>query len=97
VVTSLSDSAIYASQSLNLADSGTPEQVNALMASPSLFSLLQCHRSSATPSTEADAKSGATKTAVLSYSLWRAHFAGDSAVLGHRHPAQWGNLIRSSG
>src|SRR5580698_152655 len=40
-VTSLAESAIYTTQSFNLADTGTPEQVNALMASPSLFPLLQ--------------------------------------------------------
>ncbi len=81
-VTSLAESAIYSNQSFNLADTGTPEQVNALMASPSLFPMLQVQPFIGRAFNEADAKPGAAKTVVLSYSLWQAHFAGSPSVIG---------------
>jgi len=81
-VTSLAESAVFSGVSLNLADTGTPEQVNALMASPSLFPMLQVSPLMGRTFTDVDARPDATKTVVLSYSLWQAHFAGSAAVVG---------------
>ena len=81
-VTALAESAIYTGQSLNLADSGPPERVNALMVSPSLFPLLQSSAARGRVFSEADAQPGGTKTVVLADGLWRTRFGGDSAIVG---------------
>ncbi len=81
-MTSIDESAIYTGQSLNLADTGTPERVNALMTSPSLFPLLHASAALGRTLTDADAVPGVAKTVVLADGLWKTRFGGDPAIVG---------------
>jgi Acidobacterial duplicated orphan permease len=81
-VTSLAESALVTSGSFNLASHGTPERVDGRIVTPSLFPLLGVAPALGRTFAESDATVGATKTVVLSDTLWRHRFGADPKILG---------------
>jgi predicted permease len=59
-----------------------PERANGYTVSPSLFTVLGTTAALGRAFTDADGAAGAEPVALLSHSLWRRRFGGDSAVIG---------------
>ena len=59
-----------------------PERANGYTVSPSLFTVLGTSPSLGRAFADADGAAGAEPVAILSHSLWRRRFGGDSAVIG---------------
>jgi putative ABC transport system permease protein len=81
-VTALAESALITGASLNLASDGAPERVSGVSVTPSLFPLLQTSAAIGRTFTEEEAAIGATKTVVLSDTLWRNRFGSDPKIIG---------------
>ena len=81
-VSGFADSAMYTSQSFNLASDGEPERIIGLRATPSLFPTLQTAAALGRCFTEAEAQPGSDRVIVLSHSLWRNRFGSIPAILG---------------
>ncbi|HZZ20592.1 MAG TPA: ABC transporter permease [Opitutaceae bacterium] len=81
-VTSFEDSAMYSGTTLNLAGSGEPQMVNALEATPSLFTTLRSQAALGRTFGEDDAKPGAPATVVLSNALWKKTYGADPSIVG---------------
>lgn len=79
---SLEDIAIYTPTTRALSGDGTPEQVQLVRASPSLFSVLGVAPVLGRAFTEAEATPGNDRVAVLSYTVWQTRFGGRTDVLG---------------
>ena len=67
--------------SVNIAGEGQPEHVLALSATPTLFDSLGVPPLKGRAFTAEEAVPGNQRVAVLSYSLWQQHFAGDPTIL----------------
>ncbi|HZI30174.1 MAG TPA: ABC transporter permease [Gemmatimonadaceae bacterium] len=59
-----------------------PERANGYTVSPSLFTVLGTAPALGRAFTESDGAAGAEPVALLSHSVWRRRFGGDSAVIG---------------
>ncbi len=81
-VSGFADSAMYHFSSYNLAGASDPERVAGMAATPSLFSTLKTGAMLGRVLTEDDAKPGAPRVVVLSYTLWKNRFGGDPAIIG---------------
>jgi len=81
-VFALADSALYSDASFNLVDSGNPERLTGLRATPSLFSTLGVGASLGRVFNADEATPGRNRVVVLSDALWRNHFNADAQVLG---------------
>ena len=78
----LEDLFIYTGNSFNLADSGTPQHVQGLLASPSMFSTLQVAPALGRGFGEAEAQVGRDRVAVISHGLWEGRFGASPTVIG---------------
>jgi len=65
-----------------LGGSGRPLQIEALMATPGIFSVLQVQPAQGRGFTVEEAQTGQGHVAVLTYALWRKQFDGDPNILG---------------
>lgn len=74
--------ALLGQATLPLGGSGRPLQVEALMATPGIFSVLQVQPAQGRGFTVEEAQPGQGHVAVLTYDLWRKQFDGDSNILG---------------
>ncbi|HEX4954859.1 MAG TPA: ABC transporter permease [Thermoanaerobaculia bacterium] len=74
--------ALTDSVSANLGLEGAPERVNALRATPSLFSVLKLQPLLGRALTEEDGVAGQERVVLLSERLWRRLYAGDRGVVG---------------
>lgn len=80
---SAEDMALYTSVSFGLSQStSSPERLDAVMATPSLFSTLGVHAALGQVFTDAHAQPGADQVAVLSWDLWRNRFNADRELVG---------------
>jgi len=78
----LADAALFTVNSYNLAVEGTPQRLNGIKATPSLFSTLGVAPSLGRALVNDDAKDGNDHVAVISHALWKNQFAGDAGVVG---------------
>jgi putative ABC transport system permease protein len=79
---SIEDATLMTMRSLNLAAEGRPEQLRVLAVTPSFFTTLRREPERGRAFSEADAEPGADRFAILTASLWRSRFGGDSSVIG---------------
>ena len=82
----LSDAAVYQAVSYNLSTQGSPERLNGLHTTPSLFSTLGVAPALGRALSEEDAVAGKDHVVVLSYAMWKNQFAGDAALVGRDIP-----------
>ncbi len=80
-VPALEDSALYTGASFNLAEDGTPERLQGLRATPSLFSTLGVGAALGRVFGADDAVAGRDRVVVLSDTLWRNRFDADPNIL----------------
>ena len=78
----IEDATLFTTRAMNLTAQGQPEQVRGLAVTPSYFTTLGRQPFIGRAFTEADAKPGADKFAVLTYPLWTTHFGADRAIVG---------------
>ena len=74
--------AIMEQASAPLGASGHPIQVQMLLTTPGIFSVLQVSLQLGHPFTDSEVQQGHDHIAVLTYDLWREQFASDPEVLG---------------
>lgn len=80
-VPAFADSALYTDASFNLVDGGTPERLQALRATPSLFSTLGVGAALGRVFGAAEAVPGRDHVVVLGDALWRNRFDADPRIL----------------
>ena len=73
---------LFTMRSANLNEGGNPEQLRALMVTPSFFPTLQRWPMLGRGFTEDEAKTGADRFTVLTYALWTSHYASDRSIVG---------------
>ena len=76
------DATLFTMRSLNLAEGGQPEQIRALMVTPSFFSTLGRQPQLGRGFTDEEATPGADRQVILAHGLWRARFGGDPGIVG---------------
>ena len=81
-VPALADSGLYTDASFNLVDSGAPERLQGLRATPSLFSTLGSAAALGRVFSADEAVPGHEHVVVLSDALWRNRFNADSRMVG---------------
>jgi hypothetical protein len=81
-VPALSDLALYTNASFNLVDSGAPERLRGLRATPSLFSTLGVGAATGRTFGEDEAVAGRDRVVVLTDTLWRNRFNADPNIVG---------------
>ncbi len=72
----------YSTTSLNMIGKGDPQLLEAGTFTASVLNTLGVRPLLGRPSSEDDDRTGAPRTALLSYHLWQAVFGGDPAVVG---------------
>ena len=80
-VPALQDSALYISASFNLAEGSTPERLQGLRATPSLFSTLGVGAALGRVFATDDAVVGRDRLVILSDAMWRNRFDADPNIL----------------
>jgi putative ABC transport system permease protein len=78
----IEDATLFTGANANLAEGGQPEQVRALMVTPSFFTTLQRQPFLGRGFTEDEARPDADNFAILSYGLWQSRFGGDRSLVG---------------
>ncbi len=78
----IEDTTLFTGGSANLADGGQPEQVRALMVTPSFFTTLQRQPFLGRGFTEDEARPDADNFVILSYGLWQSRYGGDRSLVG---------------
>ena len=78
----IEDATLFTMRPANLNVGSAPEQLRALAVTPSFFSTLQRQPFLGRAFTEDDAKPGADKYVILTYGLWKSHFASDASLVG---------------
>ena len=78
----IEDATLFTGGSANLADGGQPEQVRALMVTPSFFTTLQRQPFLGRGFTEDEARPDADNFVILSYGLWQSRYGGDRTLVG---------------
>ena len=73
---------LFTMRTANINEQGTPEQLNALMVTPSFFPTLRRWPSIGRGFTEDEAKTGNDKFVILTYALWASHYASDRSIVG---------------
>lgn len=81
-VSALADSALYTNENYNLAESGAPQRVRGIRATPSLFSTLGVGAALGRTFNADEAVIGRDKVVVLGNTLWRNQFNADRSVVG---------------
>ena len=76
------DAALFTDRTANLAEEGRPEQLEALAVTPSFLTTLGRQPFLGRGFTEEEAKPGADKFVILSYSLWTSRFGADRGIIG---------------
>jgi predicted permease len=79
---SFASMALMEQTTVPLGGSGRPLQVEALLATPGIFSVLQVQPAQGRGFTVDEAQTGHGYVAVLTYGLWREQFGGDPNILG---------------
>ena len=77
--------AIYRTRRLSVSPgtgAGRSEQLETMIATPSLFRMLEAHPVAGRTFTDDDAQIGREHKAILSYATWRQMFGGDRGVIG---------------
>ena len=74
--------AIFRPRNQTLELNGTPEQVRAMVVTPSWFKLLRVSPVIGRPFTEEEGEVGRDQEVILSYGLWQELFAGNKSALG---------------
>ncbi|HET7777536.1 MAG TPA: ABC transporter permease, partial [Rudaea sp.] len=77
----LAESALWQPRSFNL-NVQSPERLNGVSTTPSLFSTLGANAMLGRTLAEDDAKAGNDHVAVLSFSMWKNQFGGDAGIVG---------------
>ncbi len=78
----IEDATLFSFRAVNLTTQGQPEQLRSLLVTPSFFTTLGRQPFIGRGFTEADAKPGADKFAVLTYGMWTTHFGADRSIVG---------------
>jgi predicted permease len=78
----IEDATLFTGRSVSLAEDGQPEQLRALLVTPSFFSTLQRQPFLGRGFTEDEAKPEADKYVILTYTLWASRFGGDRSIVG---------------
>jgi predicted permease len=73
---------LFTMRTANIDEQGNPEQLNALMVTPSFFPTLQRWPMIGRGFTEDEAKPGNDKFVVLTYALWASHYGSDRSIVG---------------
>ena len=81
-VPALADSALYTGASLNLSTESGPQRLQALRATPSLFSTLGASAVLGRTFSDDEAQAGNDKVVVLGNALWRNGFNADPNIVG---------------
>jgi len=81
-VSALQDQAEFRFADQTLTINGMPQQAKGMIATPSLFPLLQVEPQLGRAFTEAEGEIGSEQEVILSDGLWRELYAGDRNVLG---------------
>src|SRR5689334_21034824 len=79
---SIEDATLFTMRSANLNEGGNPEQLQALAVTPSFFSTLGVRPFLGQGFTDEEATPNADKFVILSYGLWRTHYASDHTIVG---------------
>src|SRR5580765_4692417 len=79
---SVEDAALFTMRSANLNEGGNPEQLQALAVTPSFFSTLGVPPFLGQAFTAEQATPNADKFVILSYGVWRSHYAADRSIVG---------------
>jgi hypothetical protein len=79
----LAESALWQPRSFNLNVQSSPERLNGVATTPSLFTTLGANAMLGRALAEDDAKAGNDHVAVLSYAMWKNQFGGDAGIVGH--------------
>lgn len=78
----IEDATLFTGFSVSLAEGGNPEQLRALVVTPSFFSTLGRQPFLGRGFTEDEAKPEADKFAILSHGLWTTRFGADPGIVG---------------
>jgi predicted permease len=78
----LEESALYRTTSFNLSTQETPERLNGVSATPTLFATLGAAAALGRTLVADDATPGNDHVAVLSQALWRNQFGADQSIVG---------------
>ena len=81
-VTALQDQAEFRFADQTLTINGMPQQAKGMIATPSIFPLLQVQPVLGRAFTEAEGEIGSEQKVILSYGLWQELYGGDRNVLG---------------
>jgi predicted permease len=84
LATSFEAMGAYRDSSVNLVGAGEPERLDDAVATPELFTALRARPALGRLFTEADDRSGAPGTVLLSDRLWRGRFDADTGVIGRK-------------
>jgi predicted permease len=76
------DAALFTSRTANLAEEGRPEQLGALAVTPSFLTTLGRQPFLGRGFIDEEAKPGADKFVILTYSLWTSRFGADRGIVG---------------
>jgi predicted permease len=74
--------AMYNVQGMTIGESGRPERVTGVAATPSLFDLLRVPASHGRTFTAEEGEPGANRVVLLSHGLWQEQYGGAADVLG---------------
>lgn len=77
------DMGFYRDAPASITGDGDPEDVNAVVASHTLFSTLRVDALLGRTFTQEEDQPGASLVAVIGYGLWQRRFGGDEEILGH--------------
>jgi len=79
---SFTDMAAYRSMYLTLTGQGEPEQLDGMIVSANLFSLLGVSAERGRIFEPEDGRAGAARVAIISHNFWQERFGGDPNVIG---------------
>src|SRR5438445_13043712 len=78
----IEDAALFTMRARNLTTQGQPEQLRALLVTPSFFTTLGRQPFIGRGFGESDAVPGADKFVVLTHAFWTTHFGSDRSIVG---------------
>jgi predicted permease len=78
----IEDATLFTPRTANLNEGGNPEQLMSLAVTPSFFATLGVRPFIGRSFTDDEAKPDADKFVVLTYALWRSHYAADPGIVG---------------
>lgn len=78
----LEDLALYTGISFNMADSGTPQRLTGIRATPSLFTTLKAKPLFGRVFSDEEAELGKDRVVVLGHAIWQRQFNADPGIVG---------------